>query len=85
MVLLMDIELWMDNAKEIINQKVKIGQRFELRSLFETVEWETLRKGERIQFGKDFANAVSEGRFPNIERVERGANNHAQYIKVESL
>lgn len=79
---MLDVELWMCKAKESIDLKVKKGQKFELRSLFETVEWETLRKGERIQFGKDFANAVSEGHFPSIRRVERGANNHTLYVKV---
>ncbi len=77
----MDFELWMRRAEESIAQKVKVGQRFEVRGLFEDVEWETLSKGDRIRFGKDFANAVVEGRFPNIVRIQRAENNHARYVK----
>ena len=71
----------MIKAKESISNKVKVGKEFELRYLFEQVMWEELTKGERIQLGKYFANAVKEGCFPNIERIQNAKNNHAQYIK----
>jgi hypothetical protein len=78
----MDVEYWMKKAEKCITEKVADGKKFEIRSLFEAVEWEKLRKGDRIQFGKDFANAVKEGRFPNLKRVQKAENNHAQYVKI---
>ena len=78
----MDTELWMKKAKDRVTAKVKLGKKFELRDLFETVEWEELSKGERIQFGREFSNAVKEGQFPMIERIQKAQNNHTQYVKV---
>ena len=77
----MDVALWLEKASRSIERKVKIGKPFELRDLFEAVEWEELSKGDRIRFGKDFANAVKEELFPNVVRIQKAQNNHAQYIK----
>ncbi len=77
----MDSALWLEKATNSIEKKVKIGKPFELRNLFETVEWEELSKGDRIRFGKDFANAVGEGFFPNVVRIQKAQNNHALYVK----
>ena len=77
----MDTDYWMELAGESIAANVRVGQRFETRDLFDGVAWNALNKGDRIRFGKDFANAVSEGRFPNVERIQRADNNHARYIK----
>lgn len=77
----MDVALWLEKASSSIERKVKIGKPFELRMLFEAVEWEELSKGDRIRFGKDFANAVEEGYFPNVVRIQKAQNNHAQYIR----
>ena len=77
----MDIQLWMQKAKDSIESSVKIGQKFELKSLFQLCEWEQLSKGERISFGKYFANEVREGNVANIHPIERAKNNHCNYIK----
>ena len=78
----MDSELWFNKATISINQKVIVGRVFEVKDLFESVEWKELSKGDMIRFGKDFANAVREGQFPNVERVIKGDNNHSRYIKT---
>ncbi len=81
----MNVGYWMKKAESSIANKVKVGQKFEVRKLFEDVEWEKLSKGDRIQFGRDFSNAVKEGRFPNVERIQKAENNHAQYIKTGEI
>ena len=81
----MDVDLWMKKAAISIDQKVEIGMRFEAKDLFEPVEWTELSKGERIHFGRNFSNAVKEGRFPSIERITKGDNNHARYVKVREV
>jgi hypothetical protein len=72
----------MKKAEECLRKTVKTGKKFKVRDLFESVEWEELTKGERIQFGREFSNAVKEGRFPTIERIQKADNNHTQYMKV---
>ena len=82
-VAIIDFDYWMAEAEKSIANKVKIGQKFELRGLFEQVRWEELTKGERIAFGKYFANAVAESLFPNVERIQKANNNHTLYKKTE--
>ena len=77
----MDYQDWTIRAIENIDEKIKPGQKFELKKLFHGCEWESLSKGERINFGKYFANEVREGRIPNITAVGRGKDNHSKYIK----
>lgn len=77
----MNLEYWMEKAKQNALIKVKNGEVFELKDLFDGVEWERLSKGDRIRFGKFFANAISERKIPEIKRVQKGANNHTRYIK----
>jgi hypothetical protein len=62
--------------------KLNKGQEFELKSLFEGFEWESLKKGERIVFGKYFANEVRESRVNNVISIEKARNNHSKYLKV---
>jgi len=50
--------------------------------LFEKCEWEQLEKGERIAFGKYFANEVREGKIKGVISIERLKNNHSQYQKI---
>lgn len=77
----MDFQLWMHKATDSIENSVQPGQKFELKSLFQPCEWEQLSKGERISFGKYFANEVREGKIENIRAIERAKNNHCNYIK----
>ena len=79
----MDFQLWMQKARESIERSVQVGQKFELKSLFQLCEWEQLTKGDRISFGKYFANEVREGNLKNIQSIERARNNHRVYIKSD--
>ena len=76
----MDYIVWKNKALKAI-EKVETNKKFELRDLFNGSEWNTLTIGDRINFGKYFANEVREGNIPNIAAIERGANNHSKYIK----
>lgn len=78
----MDFNEWTRNAIDRIAMNVNFNQRFELKDLFEGCEWERLSKGERINFGKFFANEVRESRIHGIRALERGKNNHSRYIKI---
>ena len=73
---------WTEEAKIAIKTKVKVNQTFELKSLFEGCKWETLSKGERISFGKYFANEVREGNIESVIAIGRDRNNHSKYIKI---
>lgn len=79
----MDYSLWLEEANKRIEEDVCIGQCFVVRDLFESVDWEKLDKGDRIAFGKFFSNAVKTGIVPHVQRIEKKANNHAQYIKID--
>ena len=78
----MNYEKWMKEAIDNINQKVKTNQNFELKDLFEGCKWEKLTKGERINFGKFFANEVRENNVLGVVRIERAKNNHSKYTKI---
>ena len=78
----MNFEKWTAEAIEVINTKIKTNQRFELKHLFEGCRWESLSRGERINFGKYFANEVRESKIKNNVAIERGRNNHSRYIKT---
>ena len=78
----MDYAIWMADAIDSIDTKVKAHQKFELKSLFEGCKWALLSKGDRISFGKFFANEVREGKIKNVVAVERGRDNHSKYIKT---
>ena len=76
----MDNDKWLTIAKNKI-ETLDVGKKFEVKDLFETVEWTKLTKGERIGFGRFFANEVKEGKIEEIEALERGKNNHSRYKK----
>lgn len=39
--------MWMDMAKRAIEEKIQVGQKFEVKNLFAGYDWEQLSKGER--------------------------------------
>jgi len=78
----MDFNEWTKEAIKIIEIKVVRNQKFELKGLFEECKWGNLTKGDRISFGKYFANEVREGRIKGIISIERLKNNHSQYQKI---
>ncbi len=73
--------MWMDMAKRAIEEKIQVGQKFEVKNLFAGYDWEQLSKGERSSFGKHFSDAVKDGRLPMVERCEESKNRHNQYVK----
>ncbi|MDE7363898.1 MAG: single-stranded DNA-binding protein [Ruminococcus sp.] len=76
----MDNNEWIERAKgKIIN--LPIGTKFEVKELFEEIDWKALSRGERVMFGKIFANEVREGKISSIIALERGRNNHSKYEK----
>ena len=78
----MDFNAWTQEAVNTIAIKVVKNQKFKLKGLFEECEWCKLTKGERIAFGKFFANEVREGRIEGVVQIERLKNNHSQYQKI---
>ena len=76
----MDNKKWLEIAKAKID-KLPNGSLFELKELFAEVNWKKLSKGERITFGRFFANEVREGRLTKIVPLKRGKNNHSRYEK----
>lgn len=77
----MDHEKWMEQAKETISTQIRPGSKFEVKQLFPGHEWDALSKGERISFGRYFANSVGDGKIENVVRCENGKTRHNRYIK----
>ena len=57
------------------------GQVFLAKDLFPGIEWNQLQKGEKLSFGKQFKNAVLDGKFPSVVYIGKAENNSAQYQK----
>lgn len=57
------------------------GQVFLAKDLFPGTEWNQLQKGEKLNFGKQFKNAVLYGKFPSVVYIGKAENNSAQYQK----
>ena len=79
----MDYATMMQIALENLNNSVDYNTPFETKSLFNGAEWEAVPKGDRISFGKYFADEVKEKNVPQVVRIERNKNNHARYMKVK--
>ena len=77
----MNYQEWMNSALNRIRNDVAQGGCFEVKDLFEGHAWKALSRGERVGFGRYFANEVREGRADGITRLERGKDNHSRYIK----
>ena len=80
----MNYTLWMDNAKSKI-EALPNGQTFVLRDLFCGTDWEALKVGDRLSFGKHFKNAVLEKGITNVTYLGRADNNSAQYQKTKEI
>ncbi|MEE0246986.1 DUF1413 domain-containing protein [Ellagibacter isourolithinifaciens] len=79
----MDYEKWMAIALNSIESNVIERNPFEVKDLFEGHRWKALNRGNRIGFGRYFANEVKEGRVPGVSGLERGKDNHSRYIKQQ--
>ena len=51
MVKLLDYDTMLLKAKQTIETKVEIGKVFKARDLFESIEWEKLKKGKESLSG----------------------------------
>lgn len=71
-------EEYLDIAKQAIG-KLPAETVFEVKELFKGTTWNALSRGDRISFGRYFANAVKERKVPNVEQLERGKDNHSRY------
>ena len=81
----MDTNEWLNKAKESLDSRGENGRAFELKDLFVGEEWQQLTRGERSTFGRAFAEAVSEGKFKNVEKTTIGNNGrHNRYRKTAS-
>ena len=77
----------MNNQEWLAKAIAKIAElegskTFEVKDLFREVDWNTLSKGDRIGFGRFFANEVREKRIKSVVALERGKDNHSRYQKV---
>lgn len=76
----MDYSEWLDRAGKQI-EKIPAGHIFVAKDLFSGTDWNQLSKGEKLNFGKQFKNAVMDGEFPGIKYIGKADNNSAQYKK----
>ncbi len=79
----MDYEKMMQIALKNLNKSVRYNTPFEVKNLFNGAEWGAVTKGDKISFGKYFANEVKEKNLPEVVRLEKGKNNHARYMKIK--
>lgn len=77
----MDYSEWMKHARLAIAD-IPTGQLFESKDLFPAHRWDTLTRGEKIGFGIYFSNEYKSGHITNLEKIERGKNNHTRYRKL---
>ena len=60
---------------------IQSGEVFFVKDLFHGTEWNKLKRGEKLEFGRLFKKAVMDGSVPNVEYVGKADNNSAQYKK----
>ncbi len=63
---------------------IPYGQVFLAKDLFSGTEWNQLQKGEKLNFGKQFKNAVLDEKFPDVVYIGKAENNSAQYQKIRN-
>ncbi len=78
----MNYERWKRMAEERVNMHLDVGDTFELKDLFTQHEWDELTRGEKVTFGRLFANDVKEMLFDEIAFRGKRKNNHNEYIKI---
>ncbi len=78
----MDMEKWKQKALDAI-KTVPVSSIFVLKALFDGIEWDTLSRGDKINFGKFFKNEVMDGRITGVIFIGKANNNSAQYKRVD--
>lgn len=76
----MDYNGLLTKANEQIDT-IQSNEVFFVKDLFCGTEWNELKRGEKLGFGKHFKNAIINGTFPNVEYIGKADNNSAQYRK----
>lgn len=71
---------WLNKAKEKI-AILASGTTFEVKDLFDSLEWANLSAKERQGFGKYFSITCKNGQINNIHRVEEGKRKPNRYVK----
>lgn len=77
----MDYIALLNKAKTKI-ELLPVGERFEVKSLFQGVDWEKVSVGQRRSFGKFFSNEVDDGKVSHVRKIGKASNNHMQYEKM---
>ncbi len=78
----MDYQELLADAKQAIDNSIKTGTVFEVKSLFAGHKWDELKIGQKRYFGVYFSNAFNDGNIPNIRRYEESKNHHNRYMKI---
>ncbi len=66
-------------------ERLREGEEFKLKELFDGVEWTRLSKGDRLNFGRYFKASVSGGDVEGVEYKCKAADNSAIYIKKQEI
>lgn len=76
----MDEFEWLNKGKEKI-ATLSSGTTFEVKDLYDSLEWAELSAKERQGFGRYFSTAFKNGQINNIHRVEEGKRKPNRYVK----
>lgn len=54
---------------------------FFVKNLIKGIEWNELKKGDKLSFGRLFKKAVTENKVKNVKYIGKADNNSAKYEK----
>ena len=62
-------------------EKLSPHKVFFVKDLINGTEWNELKKGDKLSFGRLFKKAVTENKIKNVKFIGKANNNSAQYEK----
>lgn len=62
-------------------EKMPYHTVFFVKNLINGTEWNELKKGDKLSFGRLFKKAVTENKVKNVKFIGKADNNSAQYEK----
>lgn len=71
---------WLNNAKNKISV-LPVGTIFEVKNLFDSLEWSKLSAKERQEFGRFFSTAYKNGQINNICLIKDTKRRPNRYVK----
>lgn len=77
-----DYEVWLNKAVMQIG-KLDIETIFVLKDLFQGIEWNILKKGERLNLGRKFKANVDTKKIPNVIVVDSPKGKSTTYKKAK--